>query len=544
MTIADTIQRGREASARQAWAEALDDLSAAGRTTTLELEDLERLAIAAHMLGRRDDSIRTWERAHHSAVRAGDPIRAARYAFHIVMAFGERGDFAQAGGWHARAARLLDDAGTDCVERGYLLAPLAFRALGEGDAATAHEIFGRASAIADRFGDADLATLARLGRGQALIAMSQSALGVALLDEAMVAVTGGEVSPIYAGIVYCAAIEAFQSLFDLRRAQEWTTALSRWCDAQPDLVPFRGRCLVYRAEIMRFHGQWQEAITEAGRAREWLSRPPPEAAVGEALYQQAELHRLRGEFADAEHDYREASQWGRRPEPGLALLRLAQGRLKAATAAIRRAVDEAPDEISRASLLDPQVEIALAADDLGAARGAADGLARVAGINAAPLLTAIARRAEGAVLLAEGDARAALGTLRSASELWQQLDAPYEMARVRVWIGLALRRLGDADSAELEFEAVRRVFGALGAAPDLARLDALSGEPWARADGLSARELEVLQLLAAGKSNRSIAVELGISERTVDRHVSNIFTKLDVSSRSAATAYAYEHGIR
>jgi DNA-binding CsgD family transcriptional regulator len=544
MTFADAIELGREASTRQAWADAFDGLSAAERTAPLELEDLERLAIAAHMLGRRDDAIRTWERAHHAAVRADDPISAARYAFHIVMGFGERGDFAQAGGWHARATRLLDDAGQDSVERGYLLVPEALRALGGGDAATAHEIFGRASAIADQFGDPDLATLGRLGRGQALIAMSQTGPGVALLDEAMVAVTGGEVTPIYAGIVYCAAIEAFQSLFDLRRAQEWTTALSRWCEAQPDLVPFRGRCLVYRAEIMRFHGRWQEAVTEAGKAREWLSRPPPEAAVGEAFYQQAELHRLRGEIADAEHDYREASQWGRRPEPGLALLRLAQGRLKAATAAIRRAVDEAADEISRASLLEPQVEIALAAGDLATAREAADGLARVADIAAAPLLTAIARRAEGAVLLAEGDARAALGTLRSASDLWQQLDAPYEMARVRVWIGLALRRLGDADSAELEYDAARRVFGELDAAPDLARLDALSMEPSARAEGLSARELEVLQLLAAGRTNRSIADELGISERTVDRHVSNIFTKLDVTSRSAATAYAYEHGIR
>ena len=253
---------------------------------------------------------------------------------------------------------------------------------------------------------------------------------------------------------------------------------------------------------------------------------------------------MRGDFADAEAAYREASQWGRRPEPGLALLRLAQDRPKVAWAAIRRAVDEADEDIAKAPLLEPLVEIALAVGDLAAAREAADALTRVAGVTAAPLLDAIARRADGEVLLANGDARAALVAMRSASSAWEKLDAPYETARVRVGIGLALRQLGDADSAELEFEAARRVFRDLGAEPDLVRLDALAVAAPGRPDGLSAREVEVLRLLAAGKTNRVIAADLGISERTIDRHVSNIFTKLDVSSRSAATAYAYEHGLR
>jgi DNA-binding NarL/FixJ family response regulator len=301
---------------------------------------------------------------------------------------------------------------------------------------------------------------------------------------------------------------------------------------------------VYRAELKRFHGEWPEAIDEARQAQEWLSRPPPEPAVGEALYQQAELHRLRGDFADAEAAYREASQWGRRPEPGLALLRLAQDRPKVAWAAIRRAVDEAHDDMAKARLLEPQVEIALAVGDRGTAREAADALARVAGLAAAPLLEAIARRADGAVLLAEGDARAALVAMRSASSAWEKLDAPYERARVRMAIGLALSQLGDTDGAELEFEAARRVFRDLGAGPDLVRLDALAVASPRRPAGLSAREVQVLRLLAAGKTNRAIAADLGISERTIDRHVSNIFTKLDVASRSAATAYAYEHGLR
>lgn len=543
MTTPDAIDRARAAFARHAWTEAYDIFRAADHKTPLSAADLEHAGLAAHLLGHDDDATTLWSRAHQASVAAGETARAARQAFWIGMFHMNRGEMAPAGGWLGRATRLLEEGDLDCVERGYVLVPQGLRQLGAGDPFSALSTFERVASIADRFDDPDLATLGRLGRGQALIAMSDVPSGVALLDEAMVAVTAGEVSPIIVGIVYCASIEAFQAIFDLRRAQEWTDALRAWVDAQPDLVPFRGRCLVYRAEMMQFHGAWSEAIDEARRAQEWLSRPPPEPAVGEAIYQQGELHRLRGDFADAEAAYREASQWGRRPEPGLALLRLAQDRPKVAWAAILRAVDEAVDDIAKARLLEPQVEIALAVGDRGAAREAADALTRVAGVAGAPLLEAIARRADGAVLLAEGDARAALFAMRSASSAWEELDAPYEAARVRMGIGLALRQLGDTDSAELEFEAARRVFRDLGAGPDLVRLDALAVAAPGRPDGLSAREAEVLRLLAAGKTNRSIAADLGISERTVDRHVSNIFTKLDVSSRSAATAYAYEHGL-
>jgi DNA-binding CsgD family transcriptional regulator len=541
MTSPEAIDRARAAFDRHAWTEAYETYLAADGETPLSAADLEHAGLAAHLLGSDDDATMLWSRAHQASLSDGELARAARQAFWIGMFHMDRGEMAVAGGWLRRATRLLDDGGLDCVERGYVLIPDGLRQLDAGEPASALPTFDRVVAIADRFHDPDLATLGRLGRGQALIAMSEVASGVALLDEAMVAVTAGEVSPIVVGIVYCASIEAFQSIFDLRRAQEWTDALQAWVDRQPDLVPFRGRCLVYRAEMMRFHGAWSEAIDEARKAQEWLSRPPPEPAVGEALYQQAELHRLRGEFPEAEAAYRDASGWGRRAEPGLALLRLAQRRPKAASAAIRRALDEAAGDIDRAGLLEPHVEIALALGDNDTAHEAADALARVAVVAEAPLLTAIARRAEAAVLLAEGDARAALPALREATTAWEQLDAPYEMARVRMGIGLALRQLGDADSAELEFEAARRVFRDLGAAPDLARLESATGSPARRSDGLSVREVEVLRLLAEGKTNRTIAADLGISERTVDRHVSNIFTKLDVSSRSAATAYAVQH---
>jgi DNA-binding CsgD family transcriptional regulator len=537
----DPLERGRRAFAAQAWADAYGSLESADDAEPLGAEDLELLATAAHLLGRTDDATRAWERAHQAAVRDGDLARAVRDAFHLVMGFGQRGEFAQAGGWFARASGLVEQIGSDRVERGYLLIPQALLALDSGDASGAFAFFDEAAAIAARFNDPELSTLGRLGRGQTLIAMGETARGVALLDEAMVAVTAGEVSPINAGIVYCAAIEAFQAIFDLRRAQEWTTALSRWCDDQPDLVPFRGRCLVYRAELMQFHGLWQDAVAEAGRAADWLSRPPPEPAIGEAHYQQAELHRLRGEDEEAEQDYRAASQWGRRPDPGLALLRLAQGDTDAAAASIRRAVDEA-DEFSRPRLLEPYVEIMLAARDVAAARAAADDLAALADRFDATLPRAIASRAAGSVQLAEGDARGALVTLRRAWELWLDLEAPYESARVRVQIAMACRAVGDADTADLELAAARAVFGDLGAVRDVARVDELVTRAAAvKGSGLSRREIEVLRLLANGRTNREIATGLGISERTVDRHVSNIFAKLDVSTRSAATAYAYEH---
>ena len=538
----EELKRGRDAFGRRAWGDAYALLSEADRQVPLGPEDLERLAVSAFLLGKDSETQDAWSSAYHQLLNKGDTARAARCAFWLGLLAIQARDMARGGGWLGRAQELVDQ-GPDCVERGYLLVPSGLQNL-RGDPAAAEDFFTQAAEIGDRFRDRDLMTLGRLGRGQALVAQGEAATAMAFIDEAIVAVGAGEVSPIVAGIALCGALNACQETLDLRRAREWTVTLTHWCASQPDMVPFQGQCLVHRAEIMRLRGDWPDATDAARQASERSMELPGDPAAGAAFYQQAELSRLRGEFAKAEEEYRHASQWGKDPQPGLAQLRLAQGRVEAAQSAIRRVVDESRNRLARTKVLPAYVEIMLEAGDSRAARAGADELSEIATALDAPLLHAVSAQSQGAVLLAEGDARAALDVLRRAWKEWRELGVPYEGARVRVLIGLACRALGDHDTAEMELDAVRGVFQRLGALPDLARAEDLSRMPTPSADGgLTGREVQVLSLMAAGKTNREIASELFISERTVARHVSNIFTKLGLSNRAAATAYAYQHDL-
>lgn len=542
MTVVDGEARTDGPFERGLWSGAFTDLWAVHRESELGAEDLERLAVAAYMVGKDSECEEAWIAAHHAWLARGEAQRAAGCALWLALGLFFRGDMAPAMGWIARSQRLLEGCNVECVEEAWSRMLKALPVLFGGDAETVYPGFIDAGDIAERLGDPGATMFARLCQGYSLILQGRIPEGTRLLDEVMVAVTAGEVPPMLAGIAYCQVIALCQAIFDVRRATEWTDALSRWCDSQPDLVPFRGNCFVHRCEIFQLHGAWTKALDSARQACEWLAGPPAWDTLGSAYYQLAEIERLKGDFAPAEDSYRRASLAGRDPEPGLSLLGLAQGRADLAAPALRRALAEAQDPIARSRLLPACVEVMLEAKDVGLARAAADELGRVAAGFDSRYLEALAAHAHGAVLLAEGDAQAALTELRRAQRSWRDLEAPHEAARVRVLIGVACHELGDGSSAALEFDAARAAFEDLGAAPELKRLGQVAaGSP---PEGpLSRREIEVLTLVASGKTNRAIAIELFISEKTVARHISNVFVKLGVSSRAEATAYGFKHGL-
>jgi len=535
------VDRAREHYGQRAWASAYEAFLLAEQEATLAAEDIELLAMAAYLTGRDEDYLAALERAYHAHCDAGRSRRAIRCAFWLGFRLLMRGEMGRASGWLARAQRLLDYDPCECVEQGYLLLPVVEQRLDSGDHESAYVAAAEAVAIGERCRDADLVACARHQQGRIRLQQGQIEAGLALLDETMLAVTADELSPLVTGLMFCSVIAACQQVYALDRTREWTTALTQWCEGQPDMVAFAGVCQVHRAEIMQLHGAWLDAIEQARRAGA-LSEGVDRRASAAALYQRAEVHRLKGDFAAAEEAYRGASQLGLEPQPGLALLRLAQGSPDAAATAIRRVASTTADRLKRMGLLPAYIEIMLAAGEVQEARNACRELEDLARTFDTGVPDAIAAQARGAVDLTEGDVQAAIVSLRRAFDVWQRIEAPYAVARVRVLIGLAYRVLGDKDGADLEISAARSIFGRLGAAPDLAWIDSLmkgSSKP----HPLTPRELQVLRLVAAGKTNATIAAELFLSERTIERHLSNIFTKLDLSTRTAATAWAYEHGL-
>ena len=409
------LERGRTSFERRAWLDAYTALSAADRVDPLEARDLDLLATAASLVGRMDEYLALLERAHLAHIDRGDNLAAARSAGWLGMTLAIRGELGPASGWFGRAERLVEREGRECAEQGWLLVPLVFQREAAGDYDAAVEAAAEAIEIAHRFGDADLAAVALHAQG--VMRIKQGALdeGLRLLDEAMVGVTADSVSPVVAGIVYCGVIAGCEEAFEVRRAQEWTDALTRWCDGQPQMVSFTGRCLAHRAGLKQLHGEWRDALAEAKLARERCEEAMNRAAAGQALYQQGELHRLQGDFAEAEAAYRRASEFGREPQPGLALLRLAQGDVEAAAAMTRRAAAEAAEPFALATVIPAHVEAMLAAGDLDEARRAADELAGIAATGKRAMLDAISARVRGEVELADGDPGAALVALRQAA---------------------------------------------------------------------------------------------------------------------------------
>lgn len=536
--MAADLDKGRTHYQNQEWAAAFDSLTRAQESGPLGAEDLERLVWAAGLIGDDDAFVRNLERLYQVHVDASRANFAARSAFWLAFRLMSLGSSGQAAAWFARAERLLEDVADDCPERGYMMLPLVFRFLSENDNEAAADTARNAAAIGARHHDADLAAIARNLEGRALLRLGESAAGFALIDEAMLAVTSGDVSPLICGIVYCNVIATCNQVYAVDRAREWTEALSKWIGQQPQLVNFTGACLVHRSEVLQLTGEWADAYQEVSLVCDGACKDRDPEVFADACYQQAELLRLQGQHDDAEQAYLTASRNGRDPQPGLALLRLAQGRSSEAVGAIERAMTTTQPAWQRARLLPAYFEIMHAAGDHDRARDAAAELADIGREFGTEILGALAAQTEGQILLDTNQAREAAECLRSAFTTWKRAGAPYLAARVRVLLAIAYRALGDNDGASLELDAARVIFEELGALPDLESLP--SGMDSSATCGLSDRELEVLRLVARGMTNKAIAAMLGLSDRTIDRHVSNIFDKLNVTTRAAATAMAYE----
>jgi DNA-binding CsgD family transcriptional regulator len=541
MGIVDDLEQARQAFERRDWAAAYHRLSTVADHDELGPDDLMALGTAAYLAGDDDACIRAFQRGYQAGITGGDTLRAVRFAFWLGLVLDVRGEAAVGGGWVARAQRLLADHPEDVVERGYLLIHEFFRCVDRQDFAGALRVGTEMSALGRRFGNDDLVAQGLVCQGRLLIYSGQVPEGLALLDEAMVAVAAGELSPIFAGNVYCAMVEACQEVLDFGRASAWTSALTRWCDSQPDLVPFTGQCAVHRGQILRLRGAFAEALEEFDLASRRYAALHSQVAAGLALSERGDVLRIRGELTQAEASYEQASGFGYEAQPGLALLWTARGRTPAALAAIRRLLAETPGPVQRSRLLPAGVEILVAGECLDEAERAGRELTEIAGAFGCSGLRAMAAYCAGLVALAAGDAERALPQARLANQLWSGLQAPYEVARARVLIGRAFRCMGDEDSATAELTAALQTFTELGATS--CREDAARLLHRPMPGGLTRRELEVLRLVAAGNSNTEVAQRLVLSEKTVARHLSNIFTKLAVPSRTAAVANAREHNL-
>jgi ATP/maltotriose-dependent transcriptional regulator MalT len=510
---------------------------------SLTAVELDALAEAAWWLCKSDESIATRQRAYAAFRDVKDDRRAARTAGRLFHEHFYRGDFAVAVGWLRRGFRDVE-RDPDCVESGWLRMAEAELHLHQGPLAQAVDSATEAIQTARDHGDADLTAIAMQLQGRALVAQGRIDEGLALLDEAMTAVLARELTPLATGWVYCSVILACKDLADLQRAGEWTEAARVWCEALPATTPYsQGLCRIYRGEVLALRGAWTEAEAEMRRAHQQLLPHKPQGA-GEASYGVGEVLRRRGDLSEAEQAFVQAQQLGWDPQPGMALLRLAQGRVQAAAAALRSALaSPMVDRFARARLLAAQVDVLIAAGALDQARDTARELAAIADGLSSAVVQATASTAQGALHLAEGDPAAALEDLRRGLHGWRALGLPYEEAKARLLVGMTRRTLGDEEGGRIEIDAARAGFERLGAAADARHAAALIQQRRASPRLLTDREVQVLRLVASGKSNRDIAGALHLSEHTVARHMQNILAKLGVSSRAAATSHALQKGL-
>ena len=544
LQLADELAAVEGMFERGMWSAAFDLMSGLDARYPLNGHALQSFATAAYMIGRESTFLELLERAFEAFCAGAEPLRAARSAFWIGLTLMFRGEYGRGNGWLVRSGRLVDGHGNDCVEQGYILLPRVEGSLASGDLSAADRYASEAVRIGGQFGDEDLLALGRHMRGRIQIESGNIPDGLKLLDETMIAATGGRLSPIVTGLIYCSVIEICQNYQIQKRAKEWTDALAGWCGKQPELVAFTGRCLIHRSEILIFDGKWPEAFAEAGAACRRLLAGPVEHHAGPAYYQEGEVLRLSGRFDEADESYRSASRLGFDPQPGLALMRLRQGKSQAALSSIKRTLATIRGPVGRMRLLPAAVEIMLATGDMETARQLGDELSGLAAHHASDAVEAATAEVIGDLSFAEGNLESALPSYGRAAELWRDLHAPYRLSRLRQKIGQTCVALGDSEGACREIEAAMDVFGKLGAEPDRKAAEASLRRLGKGVEGLlTPRQTDILQLVAEGLTNREIAQRLGLSERTVDRHVSDTLTRMDVPTRAAAAAFAISHGL-
>ncbi|CAN5876773.1 LuxR C-terminal-related transcriptional regulator [soil metagenome] len=532
------LERARNAYASHRWDEAYQGFCDAQADGELDTDDLAAYADAAWWMGRTDESLALSEQVYRRLVRADRQPQAARTAIEIGFLWFLRGEATVGSGWVGRAARLLDEA-PDCAEVGYLRYLQVQEVMGAGDFASALELSRLLQDLAARHEDTTLCAIGLVLEGIALVRQGRIERGLEVFDEAMLPVHAGAVSPNWAGNLYCNLMGLFFELGDLHRARAWTHATERWCDQHSNAAMFIGICRVHRAQLHRLDGRWVEAARHAQQACDDLADMNV-GVVAEGQYLIGDLERLRGDDPAAERAFARAHELGRDPQPALARLRLSQGRVDVATAGLRSALAGTVQPLQRPPLLAAQVEVAAATGEHDAAATAAAELTEIAERFPTPGLHAVARHGAGVARLVAGQPEGALPLLREAWRAWHDLDARYEAARVRADLGRALRTLGDDEAAAREHEAAAAVFADLGAVGDQRELDRPATTPPAPG-GLTEREVEVLCQVAEGLTNRQVSLALIISERTVERHLANIFAKLGVASRTEAARVAFEH---
>jgi class 3 adenylate cyclase len=473
---ADALEQARAEAGRQAWRAAY---AAYGDVDRAELTaaDFESFGEAAWWSGKLDEALALRERAFAAYSADGDPRGAARLALALAWDYEGKGSFAVSNGWFANAERLLADVDS-APEHSRLQLMKALGAMIQGELEAAVAMFDDAYELAKRVGARDDQMLALSGKGRTFISAGRIDEGLALLDEASASAVCGDISAHSAGIVYCITISACQDVGDYRRAVEWTEAANRWCDTL-DVTGFPGACRVHRAEAMRLRGDWSAAEAQALAACEEL-KDFDQMIPAAGWYEIGEIRRRRVDLAGAEEAYRTSSELGREPQPGLALVRLAEGKVDAAAAAIARSLEEAQGPLFRLRRLPAQVEIAIAAGDLKTARAALTEMEQTVdaykiGDRRAPAFDATAHYAHGQILLGEKDWSAAITAFKHARTEWQRVGAPYETARARAALGIAYRRSGDEHASTTELEDALATFERLGAAPEAARIKELLG---------------------------------------------------------------------